>query len=175
MSRSVAMAPILREYQPADFESLYQLDQICYAPGIAYSRRMMREYLDIPGAICVVAENEPGRGESSKAVSIAGFILAEKEDETAHIITLDVAREARRKKVGSALYKAIEADLARRGVRIILLETATSNAAGVAFWSHHGYRTGGVIRNYYSRGAHAYAMSKQLRADPAARLAAPEP
>ena len=170
------MAPILREYRPADFEALYQLDQACYAPGIAYSRRMMREYLSLPGAICLVAEVKPEAELEARAdaVKIAGFILAEFEATEAHIITLDVAPEARRQKLGTQLYLAIENALARRGVREILLETATDNAAGVAFWSRHGYRTAGVIRNYYLRGKHAYAMSKRVHADSAA-AAAPEP
>lgn len=161
------MAPILREYRTSDFEALYQLDQVCYAPGIAYSRRMMREYLALPGATALVAEDDRRK--------IAGFILAEAEDEEAHIITLDVAPEARRQKIGSTLYAAIEAELARRRVRIILLETATGNAAGVAFWLRHGYRTAGVIRNYYLRGTHAYAMSKWIDAAAATQATAPEP
>ena len=166
------MAPILREYRPSDFEALYQLDQACYAPGIAYSRRMMREYLAVSGAICLVAEERVD--VNADTGKIAGFILAEFEGDEAHVITLDVSPEARRQNIGSALYLAMEATLARRGVREILLETATDNAAGVAFWRRHGYRTAGVIRNYYLRGKHAYAMSKQIHADSAA-AAASEP
>jgi [ribosomal protein S18]-alanine N-acetyltransferase len=167
------MAPILREYQPADFEALFQLDQICYAPGIAYSRRMMREYLALPGVACLVAEAEANADAGAAANKITGFILAESEAAEAHIITLDVSPEARREKIGTQLYIAMEKNLARRGVREIFLETATDNDAGVAFWRHHGYRTAGVIRNYYLRGKHAYAMSKHIHADSAAQ-AAPE-
>jgi [ribosomal protein S18]-alanine N-acetyltransferase len=165
------MAPILREYRPADFEELYQLDQICYAPGIAYSRRMMREYLELPGALCLVAAEEADVAANAAAGKIIGFILAEFEATEAHIITLDVSPEAQRRKIGTQLYIAMEEELARRGVREMLLETATDNAAGVAFWQRHGYRTAGVIRNYYLRGKHAYAMWKEIHADSAAEAA----
>jgi [ribosomal protein S18]-alanine N-acetyltransferase len=168
------MAPILREYRPADFEALFQLDQSCYAPGIAYSRRMLRQYLALPGTICLVAEAEPEANAAAPANKITGFILAEFDADEAHIITLDVSPVARREKIGTQLYITMEEDLARRGVREIFLETATDNAAGIAFWRRHGYRTAGVIRNYYLRGTHAYAMSKQIHADSAAQ-AAPEP
>ena len=46
----------LRSYVPADFEKLYEIDQACYEPEIAYSRRELRNYLRFPGAECVVAE-----------------------------------------------------------------------------------------------------------------------
>jgi hypothetical protein len=36
---------IVREYQPADFEALWKLDQACFAPGIAYSRRELMTYI----------------------------------------------------------------------------------------------------------------------------------
>lgn len=166
------MAPVVREYHPEDFEALYQLDQACYARGIAYSRRMMREYLGLPGAICLVAEDAAGDGAAQR---ITGFILAEADGEDAHIITLDVSPDARRQKIGSQLYAAMETELARGGVRKILLETATDNAAGVAFWLRHGYRTAGIIRNYYLRGVHAYAMQKRIAEPGTAQSTAPEP
>ncbi len=51
------MALTLRPNLPADFDTLYALDQICYPRGIAYSKRTLRQYLEIPGAICIVAED----------------------------------------------------------------------------------------------------------------------
>ena len=49
-----------------------------------------------------------------------------------------------------------------RGVRVVYLETATSNEAGVAFWQRHGYRTQGVRPRYYPNGRDAFAMIKPL-------------
>ena len=48
----------LRTYSPEDFETLYAIDQVCYEPAIAYSRRELRNYLRFPGADCVIAEAE---------------------------------------------------------------------------------------------------------------------
>jgi ribosomal-protein-alanine N-acetyltransferase len=157
----VKVALMLRPYSPADFDALYLLDQVCYPRGIAYSKRTLRQYLAIPGAICIVAEN-------NENPHITGFIVAESAPPEAHIITLDVDPAARRRQMGSQLYAAIETQLAARGVREIMLETATDNAAAVAFWTRHGYLSAGVIRNYYLRNVDAYYMIKHIAHKPAA-------
>jgi len=47
-------------------------------------------------------------------------------------------------------------------VRTILLETATDNEAGVAFWQRHGYRIETTLKRYYLRKIDAYEMRKIL-------------
>ena len=143
----------VRPYQPEDFEALYALDQACYAAGIAYSKRTLRWFLRLPGAECLVAE---AGGE------IVGFILAEQEGARAHLITIDVLAAERRSGVGTTLLHAIEEKLAARGARQVELETATDNAAAVAFWQKHSYRTVGVLKRYYLGRLDAYFMRKPL-------------
>src|SRR5260370_33575378 len=93
---------------------------------------------------------------------IAGFILTEENPPLAHVITLDVAEKFRRLGIGSALLAESEKNLALRGVRTILLETATDNDAGVAFWQRHGYRIEATLKRYYLRRIDAYEMRKIL-------------
>ncbi len=147
----------LRPCEPDDFETLYHIDQACYPPGIAYSKRTLRWFLRLPGADCEVAQADN---------QIIGFILAEQEGSRAHIITLDVLENHRRRGVGSALLAAIEQRLAARGAREVELETATNNDAAVAFWQKHGYRTRGVLKGYYLDRLDAFAMHKSLPALP---------
>jgi len=103
---------------------------------------------------------------------IAGFILSEENPPLAHIITLDVAEKGRRHGVGTALLQKLESNLAARGVRSILLETATDNEAAVAFWQRHGYRSEALLKRYYLGRIDAYEMRKIL---PAAREAGRHP
>ncbi len=145
----------IRPYAPEDFDTLYEIDQTCYPPGIAYSKRTLRWFLRLPGRECLVAEAE-GR--------ISGFILAEQEGPRAHLITIDVVESERRRGVGSALLTAVESILAARGARQVELETATDNQAAVAFWNKHGYRTVGVLKRYYVGRLDAYSMRKPLAA-----------
>jgi [ribosomal protein S18]-alanine N-acetyltransferase len=151
------MAPWLHTYNPADFEALYTIDQACYPRGIAYSRSTLREFLSLPGADCLVAWANEGRGSA-----ITGFIIAESAGSEARIITIDVLEEHRRTGVGTELLLASEERLAAHGVRRIELETATANAAGIAFWEHHGYRKTGVLRGYYLGRFDAWKMRKTL-------------
>jgi len=157
------MALSLRSYEPHDFAALHRLDQSCFPPGISYSKTTLHYFLTIPSADCVVALEEN---------HIAGFILSEENPPLAHIITLDVAEKGRRRGVGTALLQKLESNLAARGVRSILLETATDNEAAVAFWQRHGYRSEAVLKRYYLGRADAYEMRKIL---PAAREAGNHP
>jgi ribosomal-protein-alanine N-acetyltransferase len=147
----------LAAFNASDFESIYKIDQACYPRGIAYSRGTLTEFLTLPGAICLVARIG-GRSDAEAA----GFIIGESAGEDARIITIDVLEAHRRAGVGTGLLRAIEERLAARGARRIELETATSNAAGVAFWERHGYRKTGVLRGYYLGRLDAWKMRKTL-------------
>jgi [ribosomal protein S18]-alanine N-acetyltransferase len=114
---------------------------------------MLRYFLKLPSADGIVAE---------EAGKIVGFILTEENPPLAHIITLDVAEAQRRQGLGSALLADSERNLAARGVRTILLETATDNEAAVAFWQRHGYRTEATLKRYYLGRIDAFAMRKIL-------------
>jgi ribosomal protein S18 acetylase RimI-like enzyme len=150
----------LRAYEPRDFAALHRLDQACFLPGISYSKGMLRYFLSQPGADCIVATE----GGARHGASIAGFIVTEENPPLAHIITLDVAEQHRRRGVGSMLLAQSERNLALRGVRTILLETAIDNAAGIAFWQRHGYRVEATLKRYYLRRLDAYEMRKRLDA-----------
>jgi len=92
--------------------------------------------------------------------------LTEENPPLAHIITLDVAEAHRRQGVGTALLAESERNLALRGVRSILLETAIDNEPAVAFWKRHGYRIEAVLKRYYLRRLDAYEMRKRLLGPP---------
>jgi ribosomal protein S18 acetylase RimI-like enzyme len=145
----------LRALRPDDFETLYEIDQACYEPAIAYSRRELRNFLRFPGADCVVAE---ANGE------IAGFIVTARGKERGYIVTIDVLEAYRQQGVGSKLLAEAEQRLAAGGVRMVTLETATDNTSGIAFWKKHGYRKRGVAKEYYPDGRDAYSMAKSITA-----------
>jgi ribosomal-protein-alanine N-acetyltransferase len=150
-----AMALTLRSYEPRDFAALYRLDQSCFPAGISYSKTTLRYFLTIPSADCVVAV-EDGK--------IAGFVVSEENPPLAHIITLDVEERHRRRGVATALLQKIESNLAARAVRSILLETAITNEAAVAFWQRYGYRIEATLKRYYLGRLDAYEMRKVLPA-----------
>jgi len=93
---------------------------------------------------------------------IRGFILTDRDGPAGHVITLDVAPESRRRKIGTELAEAAHVSLARHGVREVDLETSTENAAAVAFWKKQRYRECGVLTNYYQNGEDAYWMVRSI-------------
>jgi ribosomal protein S18 acetylase RimI-like enzyme len=143
----------LRDNTPEDFDTLHQIDQVCYEEEVAYSKRELRAYLRFRGSDCVVAEVDR---------KIAGFCISARQEERGYIVTIDVLPQLRRLHVGTALLKEIERRLAENGVREIALETATDNESAVSFWKKHGYRSRGVRENYYPNGRDAFAMVKHL-------------
>ncbi len=147
------MPPSLRSYDPRDFAALYKLDQSCFPPGISYSKTTLRYFLTLASADCVIAE---------QGGKIVGFILSEENPPLAHIITLDVDAKHRRHGIGAALLEMLESNLAARGVRSILLETAVDNDAAVAFWKSRGYRIEATLKRYYLKRIDAYEMRKIL-------------
>ncbi len=152
------MAVTLRSYEPHDFAAVHRLDQSCFPAGISYSKTTLHYFLTISSADCVVAVDSK---------RIAGFILTEENPPLAHVITLDVDEAHRRQGMGSALLAESEKNLAQRGVRSVLLETAIDNEGAVAFWKGHGYRIEAVLKRYYLARLDAYEMRKRLLPPPA--------
>jgi ribosomal-protein-alanine N-acetyltransferase len=155
----------LRNFKPDDFDTLYEIDQACYEPEVAYSQRELRAYLRFSGSDCLVAEAE-ANAEAAAAPApekqIAAFCISARRDESGYIVTIDVLPEFRRHHVGSMLLAEIERRLAANGVREVALETATDNDSAVAFWTKHGYRNRGIKKDYYPGGRDAFAMTKTL-------------
>ena len=147
------MTTTLRSYKPSDFDTLHDIDQVCYEAEVAYSKRELREYLRLRGAECVVAEV----GER-----IAGFCISAHQDHYGYIVTIDVLEEFRRLHVGTALLEEVERRLIAGGVHEVRLETATDNESAIAFWQKHGYRKRGIRKSYYPNGRDAFAMTKTL-------------
>jgi [ribosomal protein S18]-alanine N-acetyltransferase len=152
---SGAVSITIRQSDAKDFPLLFKLDQKCFPAGIAYSKSMLKHFMAQPEAECLVALEEK---------EIVAFLLTEENPPLGHVMTLDVAEPYRRKGIGSMLLHESENNLRFRGVRTMLLETATTNEAGVAFWQRHGYRIEAVLKNYYPGHLDAYEMRKRLPA-----------
>jgi ribosomal-protein-alanine N-acetyltransferase len=141
----------LRDLDPADFETLWRLDQICFTRGIAYSKQELAHYVRQPRAFTIVAE---------RVSEICGFIVVERnEKRVGRIITIDVHPEQRRAGLGSLLMRSAEERLQAGKV---VLEVAVDNAAAIAFYKRHGYSVIGTIPRYYLGSLDALRMEKVL-------------
>jgi len=148
--------PVIREYRRQDFETLWQIDQSCFARGISYTRRELAFYLARKLGFTLVAELEG---------KIIGFVVVDRDRQgQAHVITIDVLQEGRRSGLGSRLIVAAEERLRTLGCSVVILETAVDNAAALAFYNRHGYTVIHTIPRYYLDSIDALVLSKDLTA-----------
>jgi ribosomal protein S18 acetylase RimI-like enzyme len=148
------MSPVIRDFKPEDFETLWRLDQECFARGIAYSKQELRAYIRHRGAFTLVAV-DPDDGKTQ------GFIVAH-AGPTGHIVTIDVSQKARRAGVGSTLLRSAEERLRDAGSQAVGLETAVDNLAALSFYKRHGYMVTRTWPHYYSNGVDALVLKKAL-------------
>ena len=166
----------IRDFQPTDFDTLWRIDQGCFPPGIAYSRTELKVYMRRRGSFTLVAVETAGAvavpefervggsapGILSANVQIAGFIVAEADRGSGHIITIDVIAAARRSGVGSLLLRGAEDRLRAAKCRSVELETAVDNVSALSFYKRHGYNVIRTFPRYYSNGVDALVLQKDL-------------
>ena len=154
----------IRQFDKADFDTLWRIDQECFDPQLAYSRLELAFYMRRPAAFTLVAERDgdEARRNDRAAAAILGFIVAETRRKAGHIITIDVVAEARRAGVGSALLRDAEEQLVRAGARAVALETPVNNEAAIRFYKQKGYFVERTAAGYYSGRLDALVMTKEL-------------
>jgi ribosomal-protein-alanine N-acetyltransferase len=166
----------LRDFRHKEFETLWRIDQQCFAPGISYSRLELATYLRRPGAFALVADSSaggdagnlngnPAKGQSS--ASTVGFIVAEAGSRgIGHVITIDVLPQARAKGIGSQLLEATEDRLRAAHCHAMILESAVDNKAALSFYKRHLYTVIRTLPRYYSNGVDAFVLKKDLLSPP---------
>lgn len=165
----------IRDFQPADFDALWQIDQDCFPPGISYSRAELGYYirrrasfslLAVAAAITDPNQQKPKKNSQSIPATanlpVAGFIVAEAVRASGHIITIDVVAAARRSGVGSLLLRAAEDRLRAAHCPSVILETAVDNIPALKFYKLHGYSVIKTHPRYYSNGVDALVLQKDL-------------
>jgi [ribosomal protein S18]-alanine N-acetyltransferase len=163
---NVAVAFVIREFKPEDFDMLWRVDQECFPAGIAYSKQELKTYVQHRGAFSLVAAEvgpvkEAGQYTGKDSGQAAGFIVVH-GGPAGHVITIDVIPAARRLGVGSLLLQAAEDRLRAAGSRAVGLETAVDNLTALTFYKRHGYSVVRTWPRYYPNGVDALVMKKEL-------------
>lgn len=156
--RSVRIRPAARK----DLDALYDLDQRCFRPGIAYSKTELRYFLFHLRSVSVVAEDDE---------AIAGFAIVEFELQQGrhigHIVTIDVAPEQRRHGIGRLLMDALLDVCRDTKAESLRLEVAVDNDAALAFYKSLGFIEIGRIPGFYMGKLDALTMKLQFGSDQA--------
>lgn len=150
---------VLREYRESDLESIYRLDEECFAPAFRFDRESMREFAEAQNAICLIAEGSGG--------GLAGFVIVHLDLETTglqgYVVTLDVAEGYRRVGVASRLMLESESRAGEAGARCMELHVFTGNEGAIRFYERMGYSRFAVRRRFYRTGGlDAFLYRKDL-------------
>ena len=142
----------IRKFRIGDFEALFQIDQICFPPDIAFSRRELLFALRHPKSSAWIAE-DPGR--------ILGFAVAQVDNRScAHILTLDVIPEARQRRIGTALMNKLHADFKRQKITRSILEVGVHNIPAQRLYEKLHYQYVETLIGYYRGRQDAYRMMR---------------
>jgi [ribosomal protein S18]-alanine N-acetyltransferase len=133
----------LREFLAGDLEAAYGLDQICFEPGIAYSRSELRGFLARAGSVALVAED---------GGTLAGFAIGHRRGAKGHIVTIDIAPGFRRRGAGRILLAELLRRLEEEGARAIRLEVDARNTGAIRFYEQMGFRATRILKDYYDEG-----------------------
>ncbi|MBY0613549.1 MAG: ribosomal protein S18-alanine N-acetyltransferase [Beijerinckiaceae bacterium] len=80
-----------------------------------------------------------------------GFALARMAADEAEILSIAVARSARRQGIGAALLTHLISSLAQNRIAALFLEVEEENAAAIALYRHFGFAEVGKRKSYYKR------------------------
>ncbi len=116
--------------------------------SLPWDEAAIREELENPLALWLVAEGEAGVGE---AKTVLGYVGSQTCFEDADILNVCVAPEARRRGIAAALMRELELRLAPKGVERITLEVRTSNVPAIRLYEGLGYIRVGLRKNYYEK------------------------
>jgi ribosomal-protein-alanine N-acetyltransferase len=141
--------------QPAEVMRLYEIDRICFLPGVAYTQAELLFHLRHPDSLTKVVELRD---------TIVAFVVARvANDLWAHLITLDVLPWARRRGIGTSLMKAMHQEFLRRNLTVSVLEVDIGNTGAVKFYQKLHYETVERLRGYYSGSRDAFRMVRILK------------
>lgn len=142
----------IRNFRAGDLEALYRIDQICFSEDIAFSRTELTFQLNHAESIARVAE-EGGR--------ILGFVLARIESPLfAHVLTLDIVPEARRRGIGTSLMDSLHGLLSKKGIEAAVLEVSAINVPAQRLYEKMNYQYLGTLSGYYHGREDAYRMAR---------------
>jgi [ribosomal protein S18]-alanine N-acetyltransferase len=134
----------VREYTEEDLEAIFRLDQVCFEREFRFDRVSMGRYAETKGAISLVVE---------RAGEITGFVIVQVERANAgkrgYVVTLDVAREFRRRGLAGRLMGEAERRARQAGAAVMELHVYTENTEAICFYERKGYERVRILHGFY--------------------------
>lgn len=148
----------IKPLTPDDLGRVLRLNLRCFRNGENYSKQTFNYLLTQPDALSYMSVTPKGE--------LVGFIfLMMNPNGSAHITTVGVAPEHRRRGIAHALLSHVEERLRAKEVSTIVLEVRVSNVEAQSLYRSAGYTTVKRIARYYHNGEDCFLMMKALLPD----------
>ncbi|UCG58522.1 MAG: GNAT family N-acetyltransferase [Phycisphaerales bacterium] len=89
---------------------------------------------------------------------VAGSIALSRTQGIAHVDSIGVRPKAQKKGVGSRLLRSFVREAQDRHCKVVMLEVATANEDGLAFFAKHQFREIRKLPDYYGEGVDGVLM-----------------
>ena len=132
-----------------------KLNLRCFRNGENYTKYTFAYLFNEPTALSYQAVTEDGKMAAYMFVIVQG-------DGTAHLTTIGVAPEHRRRGVAEMLLGHLETVLRAKGVSTVVLEVRVRNTPAQMLYVRNGYITVKRIARYYTDGEDCFMMVKSL-------------
>ncbi|CAN5188601.1 ribosomal protein S18-alanine N-acetyltransferase [soil metagenome] len=150
--------PTTYKILPLTMENLSEVLRLnirCFRNGDNYTKYTFEYLLNEPRTLSYRVVTEAGEN-----VGFA-FVMV-KEKNAAHLTTIGVAPEHRRRRIAGSLLAHIERALLSREIGTIMLEVRVSNTAAHDLYRRWGYSVVQRIGKYYNNGEDCFLMMKSL-------------
>lgn len=145
----------IRPLTEKNLKEILRLNVRCFKSGDNYTKGVFEHLLTIPNGLSYQAATEAGQ-------MVAFIFLAIDDANIAHITTIGVAPEHRRRGLALKLLKHTEDALRKRKIHTVFLEVRVSNFAAYRLYHRYGYFITQRISKYYTNGEDCYLMVKPL-------------
>ncbi len=154
----VPAPPMVYDIRPltlAHLPEVLRLNIRCFRKGDNYTKFIFDYLLNEPRTLSYRMDTPAG-----EMVGF-GFVMV-KEHNAAHITTIGVAPEHRRRQIAARLIGRIEESLRKREIGTVMLEVRVSNLDAQQLYRRSGYMVVQRIGKYYNNGEDCFLMMKPL-------------
>jgi [ribosomal protein S18]-alanine N-acetyltransferase len=144
----------IRPLTVKQLKEVWKLNQRCFGTNESYPKTTLNYLLSASNTLSY-------RAVTSKD-EMAGFIFATVQGGTAHLTTVGVAPEHRRRRLAQMLINHLEESLRQREISMISLEVRVSNFAAQNLYRQLDYAIMQRLVKYYNNGEDGFLMVKSL-------------
>jgi ribosomal-protein-alanine N-acetyltransferase len=138
-----------------DLNNVLRLNTRCFRNGENYTKHTFSYLLNEPGTLSYQAVTAMGE--------MAGFVFVMvNENGAAHLTTIGVAPEHRRRGIAERLLEHLEHALVAKRIATVMLEVRVSNTSAQSLYRLTGYTVVQRVANYYNNGEDGFLMMKSL-------------